>query len=61
MLLAVGRWFPPGAPVSSTSFLHQRYDSALAVAEALSSNKSATHIYYIFNSQLLLIIGLFDG
>ena len=43
-LLAVGRWFPPGTPVSSTrklisssSFHH--LDMTLAVAEALNPNK----------------------
>ena len=43
-LLAVGRWFPPGTPVSSTrklissSSVH-RLDMTLAVAEALNPNK----------------------
>ena len=39
-LLAVGRWFPPGAPVSSTRKLisssFHRLDMTLAVAEALN-------------------------
>ena len=42
-LLAVGRWFPPGTPVSSTSKLtsssFHRLDMTLAVAEALNPNK----------------------
>ena len=39
-LLAVGRWFPPGAPVSSTRKLisssFHRLDMTLAVAEVLN-------------------------
>ena len=42
-LLAVGRWFPPGTPVSSTRKLisssFHRLDITLAVAEALHPNK----------------------
>ena len=42
-LLAVGRWFPPGTPVSSTRQLisssFHRLDMTLAVAEALNPNK----------------------
>ena len=43
-LLGVGRWFPPGTPVSSTrklisSLLFHRLDMTLAVAEALTPNK----------------------
>ena len=43
-LLAVGRWFPPGTPVSSTRKLissssFHRLDMTLAVAEALHPNK----------------------
>ena len=44
-LLAVGRWFPPGTPVSSTRKLilisssFHRLDMTLAVAEALNPNK----------------------
>ena len=43
MLLAVGRWFPPGTPVSSTRKLissssFHRLDMTLAVAEALNPN-----------------------
>ena len=44
-LLAVGRWFPPGTPVSSTrkkrisSSPFYRLDMTLAVAEALNPNK----------------------
>ena len=42
-LLAVGRWFPPGTPVSSTRTLisssFHRLDMTLAVAEALNPNK----------------------
>ena len=41
--LAVGRWFPPGTPVSSTRKLisspFHRLDMTLAVAEALNPNK----------------------
>ena len=40
---AVGRWFPPGTPVSSTGKLisssFHRLDMTLAVAEALNPNK----------------------
>ena len=49
-LLAVGRWFPPGTPVSSTRKLissssFHRLDMTLAVAEALNPNKpNQTHI-----------------
>ena len=41
MLLAVGRWFPPGTLVSSTRKLISsfRLDMTLAVAEALNPNK----------------------
>ena len=43
-LLAVGRWFPPGTPVSSTSETDissqfHRLDMTLAVSEALGSSK----------------------
>ena len=42
-LLAVGRWFPPGTPVSSTRKLisssFHRLDMTLAVTEALNPNK----------------------
>ena len=42
-LLAVGRWFPPGTPVSSTRKLISSsfhcLDMTLAVAEALNPNK----------------------
>ena len=42
-LLAVGRWFPPGTPVSSTRKLisssFHRLDMTLAVAEVLTPNK----------------------
>ena len=41
-LLAVGRWFPPGTPVSSTRKLissFHRLDMTMAVAEALNPNK----------------------
>ena len=61
-LLAVGRWFPPGTPVSSTRKLisssFHRLDMTLAVAEALNPNKNLkkcekrsqvnTHKPYIF-------------
>ena len=43
-LLAVGRWFPPGTPVSSTRKLissssFHRLDMTLAIAEAINPNK----------------------
>ena len=42
-VLAVGQWFPPGTPVSSTRKLisssFHRLDMTLAVAEALNPNK----------------------
>ena len=42
-LLAVGRWFPPGTPVSFTRKLmsssFHRLDMTLAVAEALKPNQ----------------------
>ena len=43
-LLAIGRWFPPGTPVSSTRKLISSssfhcLDMTLAVAEALNPNK----------------------
>ena len=41
-MIAVGRWFPPGTPVSSTRKLisssFHRLDMTLAVAEALTPN-----------------------
>ena len=47
-LLAVGRWFPPGSPVSSTrkriSSSFHRLDMTLSVAEALNPNKLNCHI-----------------
>ena len=43
-LLAVGRWLPPGTPVSSTRKLisssFHRLDMTLAVVEALNPNKT---------------------
>ena len=53
-LLAVGRWFPPGTPVSFTikliSSSYHHLDMTLAVAEALNPNKRArahtpTHLH----------------
>ena len=42
-IIPVGRWFPPGTPVSSTKKLisssFHRLDMTLAVAEALNPNK----------------------
>ena len=42
-LLAIGQWFPPGTPVSSTRKLISSsfhcLDMTLAVAEALNPNK----------------------
>ena len=51
-LLAVGRWFPPGTPVSSTRELissssFHRLDMTLAVAEALHPNKPISRMAYI--------------
>ena len=51
-LLAVGRWFPPGTPVSSTRKLisssFHRLDMTLAVAEALNPNKpNLTYILFV--------------
>ena len=47
-LLAVGRWFPPGTPVSSTRKLisssFHRLDMTLAVAEALNPNKPKPYL-----------------
>ena len=45
-LLAVGRWFPPGTPVSSTRKLissssFHRLDMTLAIAEALNPNTTS--------------------
>ena len=58
-LLAVGRWFPPGTPVSSTrklisssSFL--RHDMTLAVVEALNPNKPNQTIIYLWRANSLL-------
>ena len=51
-LLAVGRWFPPGTPVSSTRKLvsssFHRLDMTLAVAEALDPNKPTKPAIRIF-------------
>ena len=50
-LLAVGRWFPPGTPVSSTRKLisssssFHRLDMTLTVAEALNPNKPIKLLY----------------
>ena len=54
--LAVGRWFPPGTPVSSTRKLissssFHRLDMTLAVAEALNPNKPHQNVAPI-NSRL---------
>ena len=51
-LLAVGRWFPPGAPVSSTSEtdIHHHNNHCLnmtvAVAEVLASNHPTKSVAY---------------
>ena len=49
-LLAVGRWFPPGTPVSSTRKLisssFHRLDMTLAVAEALNPIKPNQTSYF---------------
>ena len=49
-LLAVGRWFPPGTPVSSTRKLlsssFHRLDMTLAVAEALNPNKTKQTCFF---------------
>ena len=55
-LLAVGRWFPPGTPVSSTRKLissssFHRLDMTLAVAEALNPNKP-NQLYFLTLSDL---------
>ena len=58
-LLAVGRWFPPGTPVSSTRKLisssssFHRLDMTLAVAEALNPNKPKPHVF-IINAAFLI-------
>ena len=48
-LVAVGRWFPPGTPVSSTKKLisssFHRLDMTLAVAEALNPNKTPKKLF----------------
>ena len=58
-LLAVGRWFPPGTPVSSTRKLissssFHRLDMTLAVAEVLNPNKPNL-IVVSFNLSLQLL------
>ena len=51
-LVGVGRWFPPGAPVSSpsetgiSSSLFHCVDITLAVAEALDPNKAKLMDFY---------------
>ena len=57
--IAVGRWFPPGTPVSSTRKLIQsssfhRLDMTLAVAEALTPNKPSNQTTFGMNNLLLL-------
>ena len=55
-LLAVGRWFPPGTPVSSTRKLisssFHRLDMTLAVAETLNPNKPKQTTKTCFQSSL---------
>ena len=50
-LLAVGRWFPPGTPVSSTRKLvsssFHRLDMTLAVAEALNPNTKSVEVIIV--------------
>ena len=66
-LLAVGRWFPPGTPVSSTrklissSFHH--LDMTLAVAEALTPNKPnwGTSLFMAMFSIVLMSHTSFPG
>ena len=52
-LLAVGRWFPPGTPVSSTKKLisssFHRLDMTLAVAEALNPNRPNHHLFSVLS------------
>ena len=71
-LLAVGRWFPPGTPVSSTRKLissssFHRLDMTLALAEALNPNKpnlyyggnrwkSRDHVHFVNACSIHLII-----
>ena len=63
-LLAVGRWFPPGTPVSSTrkliSSLFHRLDMTLAVAEALSPNnpppKKNKCYFSVLNNSLIQLV-----
>ena len=59
-LLAIGWWFPPGAPVSSTSETDipspfHRLDMTLAVGEALSQTKLKQRFD---NDQLINSLGL---
>ena len=61
-LLAVGRWFPPGTPVSSTRKLissssFHRLDMTLAVAEALTPNKPNQTTLPFLPSYLPLVSG----
>ena len=56
---AVGRWFPPGTPVSSTRKLisspsFHRLDMTLAVAEALNPNKPINQTWQYRGSSELL-------
>ena len=54
----IGRWFPPGTPVSSTRKLisssFHRLDMTVAVAEALNPNKptKSCNDVYVFSRQL---------
>ena len=50
---AVGRWFPPGTPVSSTRKLissssFHRLDTTLAVATALNPNKPNLYLFHFY-------------
>ena len=60
-LLAVGRLFPPGTPVSSTRKLissssFHRLDISLAVAEALNPNKPNQQSFGVTDVPFYLLI-----
>ena len=65
-LLAVGRWFPPGTPVSSTRKLisssFHRLDMNLAVTEALTPNKpnKLNPVIAIHKSVISVIVNLIE-
>ena len=60
-LLAVGRWFPPGTPVSSTkkrisSSSFHRLDMTLAVAEALTPDNKPIILIILLLIIIIIII-----